>query len=303
MSVSNLNVFGFIFVPSKSNSCNCLKLETKVEKLNTLFLIALVFTGLVLGCGTSQKLEEYPYREIDRPYTLPKGVNRLDTTTYIGQINNRGDTEDLFQVPLPTFVETGISDKSSLPLLGYRFQFFHNSLHTFGFQTLFNLYLGYNIGAVAFFDLSTYYRFRVTDFLSFNLDTYRKPLFYVGDDLGSITSISFYPLLQVTDRVALGASIQHRITRQVYASIYLMPQQYFSSDSDRFSATDITHPTSVFVMWNFHRRWDLAAEYSWTPIRGEAIDFKLGLLRLSYYWGSEEKKKDDDEREKDKPAS
>lgn len=298
MNVSKLNLSGFVFVQNKSNSISCLKSETKAKITNYFFLITIILSGLSSGCGTSQKLEDYPQREIDRPYTLPEGVTRIDISSYFGFFRDEGERHNKSQYfPLPTNFEFGISENASFSgPIGWRYQFLHNPRHTLGAQLRFNFYFG-NYLKGADFDFSTQYRLRVLGALALNWTGYVRPLLRMGDDIGSVASLSFYPLIQICDPVAVGASIGYSSVRSV--SFIGFPLYEYET----FSKIENTFPMSFFVMWNFHKRWNFSANYSWSGFQTKTIDYRFGFLGLSYYWGNEAKKEEKSESESDSKSN
>lgn len=83
---------------------------------NFRIIFALVILSLTAGCAAGPELEKYPRAEIDRPYTLPKGVAAWHIPTVFGYIGDNSYSCTIFPVPVPLIWESSLSDETTFTM-------------------------------------------------------------------------------------------------------------------------------------------------------------------------------------------
>jgi hypothetical protein len=252
--------------------------------------ITCVFTVLVSlfsGCASGPQLEQYPRRQIDRPYTLPKGVDNWQTV--LGEQHSSdqwGDTNSSAIVN-PLTWQQSLSDDwnivwAPIPLaVLHQFSKTDTNMMGAGFA------MGFVYSSVNGFDLrpslSFTERHNFTEFLALDIIpsvTPRIP-FQAGQSFDWLGGIALQPLFQVTDTLAFQPGMILNVERGE------SPQDSYYTSNEIFPpyTTQVTLPLSAHLGWSASRRWDLNAGYTYYGIGyGAGFTNHVGTITAIYYW-------------------
>lgn len=232
-----------------------------------ILFVSLLLSFSVFGCAARQKLDTYPQRHIDRPYTLPKGINYWKTTIYYGHWkDNEYDGKDYF-VPNPFYWNQPITDNLNLiwsPLpFALQYQFVNTQKHTFGTSAGISE-LGYASDGDWSFDLfiSGDYKYKLSDSTAIiNKLTFEESFGF--DDYES-WGVDFQcgPLFQIRDNLA--------VTPFFHLSVDRADNWYYSLDDEdeknRQEETKWSFPISLGIDWSLNQQLDLNVTYTYSAL-------------------------------------
>ncbi len=258
----------------------------------TLFL--LIFSA---GCASGPALDKYPTRQIDRPYTLPKGVAAWETWAYAEQ-DRYGDqvVEYSIPVPIPLFWRIAITDDWNvlwyvLPL-GTSYQLLRNDSFTLGMMALISSF-GYSsssgFGFVPHFQVTG--RQKIAKDWELQSDLSFAPSIQESNenDFGSSrVKLEAGIAYQASDTIALGSSIG--FVREWDSKTW---RDVFNGKSFHLKHFENYFPFSIAVEWLMARQWELTAEYTYTgrrifdPLTNSFFGRRTvqeGIFKLIHYW-------------------
>lgn len=236
------------------------------------------------GCSTPQEREHFPDRQVDRPYSLPKGLNTWKVI-FTGTLSGTLDQTSRKFGTFPFNWEQGLTDSLTLiwaPLpLEIRYQFFQNLESFFGF-TFIGIGPTYSRG----FDLNwsptlhlTYRRKLVQD-IALEGTLLLEPEVNSADPLGNRTlGMQFAVWYQLWNRAALA----------------LKPHILYETGAPRSRYFDLLPPGRNGNRWIFpifvdfqavlSRQWQTDLEYQWIslpPCQGYFAHQILGSVSLYF---------------------
>ena len=243
----------------------------------------LAFSVLWLSaCTSSPELQKYPRAEIDRPYTLPKGVATWTTLIPTGYFSDDSSSFFLPPIPIPIVWQSSLSDDWTLewsPLpLSVSHQISYSKEQVLGFSTGLSL-LGYDTSSGAVLNplLSLYHRFRLGESwavetipsLNAQFQTKRNPWTWSA-------GISSGLLFQLTETFAIKPRVGLNFSRGYQAVV---------AEVEPERNTRLTIPLSLLTSWSFHRQWNLDAHYIYSRIgQQRGYSSHTGLFSVVHYW-------------------
>ncbi len=259
------------------------------EKMNGFRLIFGLFLVSLAGCAAAPIVDEYPTREIDQPFTLPKGMASWETL--IGYEHERYPDDDFYHSSLlyPLVWNQALSDTWQLtwmPLpLGVRHQIHRDETGYWG-ATL-GLGGGYSsiggwmvqpspsierrmvLGPDFALDTSLYGTFRIP---------FRDNGYWSSDWL---LGVSFRPVFQLSNRFSIGPAVSVVSERQSIVTL-----DFTDIDPIRESVSrKVRFPMGVHSSWRISRRWEMVASYSLARL-GYPRGYTRHTTQASfhYYW-------------------
>ena len=246
----------------------------------TLGRLAVVISILGLfSCASGPELKNYTQREIDRPFTLPKGVAVWNVPVITGYYRDSSDSVFIPPIPVPLIWEQSLSDDWDLiwaPIpLGLRHQFTKNENYRLGsFLTW-----GFGYGSVQGFIVNPSLGFSHRSYVgkSWALDIGLAGAYSYGfksKDSDWSINVGVGPLFQLTDRTALKPEVSVGIAQGFASNI-------IADDISAGDSTGVTFTPSIAYQWNFSRQWELDVHYSFSGI-GLSNDFQAHFLILNF---------------------
>ena len=240
---------------------------------------------LVTGCTSGPELQKYPRTQIERPYTLPKGVATWKTIVPVGFLSDNTGSSFIPPIPVPLFWQSSLSDDWTLnwvPIpLSISHQFSYSKEQVWG--ATFGAGFGYasSIGAVIAPALSLYQRTKLgTNWALETTPSFSAQYQTIGDPWEWTAGLSSGPMFQLTDTFALipkvGISVEYGYRNVlVVSNLSVQPQK----------TTQVTVPLSLTAEWSIDRQWDLDATYSYYGI-GYANGYTahIGWVSLTHFW-------------------
>jgi hypothetical protein len=238
-----------------------------------------------VGCASGPELEKYPRTQIDRPYTLPKGVANWQIPTIMGLISDNSGSIFIPPIPVPLIWQSSITDDWTLnwtPLpMSVSHQFSHTKEQVFG--TTFGLG-GFSwsstSGIIIMPQIALYHRYAFSP--TFALET--TPSFSSTYKTSSrlltwAIGLKVGPLVQLSEKFALKASVEAN-----YNYGYQFLSLGDSSVSPGLSYL-FTLPLSLGFRWSIHRQWDMDGTYNFSSI-GYSNGFQAHtfLLHFTHFW-------------------
>jgi len=248
----------------------------------SLFLAS--FTGA--GCASGPELEKYPRTQIDRPYTLPKGVATWDIPAIIlFSKDSSGYTTFIPPIPIPLFWQTSLSDDwqlSWLPLpLLVSHQFSYDDSGYFG--GFFGLGGGYgSVSGVLLAPLiGAKYRRKLTTTFALETQASFNPKFQFSDGPYSWSAdLQIWAFFQVSPLVALSAGPDVH-----FGNMATYTTEFYSGVTSSQTNFQTTVPLSANFYWSFHRQWDLNLGYRLGLIgESNGAYSHLGTIEFIHFW-------------------
>jgi hypothetical protein len=260
----------------------------KGETMSTRILAA-IGAFLVLwasGCASGPELEKYPRREIDRPFTLPKGVATWHIPTIITEVSD-SDSSEFLAIPVPLIWEQSLSDDWELiwaPIpLGVAHQLVNDSEDRLGMT----FFAGFSYSTVQKFRLiptiALSWRRRFSSDWALDLRPSFTPdiSFESGRSFRWSAGLSIGPVWQASEIFALQPTIGLGVAKG----------RTVLSDANDFDAIDFTDQTSfsasvgVGSTWSISRQWDFRPSYHFGWFTGDnGINAHVGILEFVHFW-------------------
>ncbi len=239
---------------------------------------------LASACASGPALEKYPRRQIDRPYTLPKGVatwNIPAITSY--SRDTGGNITFIPPIPIPLIWQEALSDDWQLtwaPLpLAISHQFTYDDTGFWG-AGLGLSDVGYGSIEGWFLNptLTTQYRRKLTD--SFALDTqlvFSPEIQFSGGPFTWGATVQVAAFFQLSPTVALSAGPG--------VSVGNTAPDLSGTFVGYPGTTAVTVPLTANFYWSFHRQWDFNVGYSLDRIGepGNAFQHEA-LIEFVHFW-------------------
>ncbi len=264
-------------------------------------MIKCILSGLLLltlvSCAAGPKLADYPRREIDRPFTLPKGIATWSTIGYESFEHYRGffDGEvytDRSGVPiLPLVWRQSLSDDWNLlwapiPVAAF-YQLRSDAAATTGLIFGYGLKLsdyGYSAGAVS---AAYSHRQKLSSDFAVDFMPTVTPWFPLGHkakwDLQS--SVAAGPFWQVADLFSVSTGA--RLVLRKYSTTVISGNFFEANSLDIYTRDDwkLSLPVYARLNWSFARQWDFEASVEYQKI-GEVEPYSNLLVgyELRHYW-------------------
>lgn len=251
---------------------------------------------LIVGCAATPKLDEYPRREIDRPFNLPHGVTTWSTLGIYSrekfEDGIHGDLVDDHFIPaIPFFWRQSLSDRWNLiwaPLpVGATMQIRNDESATTGLSLGYGLKIssyGYSAAALA---VGYFHRQRLSSSFAVEVQPTLTPWIPVGKkaEWDFQGSFSVGSLLQLAETVALRAGVRPVVRRD---SQTVIRGSLFDDDGLEIS-TDyqwrVVLPVYAGFTWSAGRQWDFVGSAEYQKI-GETLGYSNLQLtyELRHYW-------------------
>lgn len=247
----------------------------------TAFLIITIFT--FTGCAATGNLDLYPRRQIDRPYTLPKGLATWEPDWYSHSLKSSSGSTKATNFNALVWTQSLSDDLNivwhPLPLI-LRYQIDRTDRNVYGVSLGVSKF-GYStddkwtIGMV----MSGGLRHNFNDWLALvttlSLEHVIRTKGNSGDSWGA--ELSAGPFFQITDDIAILPKIYYALEHNYPSAIY-KPE---TLESKTYSLV----PLSILISWNLSRQWEFQINYQDksigypTDIREESI-----AIRMINYW-------------------
>jgi hypothetical protein len=263
---------------------NLVKLSSPIRA----FCCAFVFLPvLISGCASGPELEKYPRSQIDRPFTLPKGVATwgIPSALIIGR-NSGGESIFFPPIPIPLLWQQSLSDDWQLNYAILPLQLAHQFTHddsgfiggTVGLQRIgYGTVEGFFIAPA--FTASFRHKIRPQTAIDWQLGF--TPEFHFKDNaLGWSTQASAQAFFQLDALLAL--SFGPRLVFKQYVSVADNTFASLNRDPGGFAAT---LPLDVRLLWSFARQWDLDLSYELSTI-GErnGAYAHIAIAQFTHFW-------------------
>lgn len=256
----------------------------KALSMRAAVFTSLAVISLLASCTSGPELQKYPRTQIERPYTLPKGVATWQTFVPTGYFSDNTSTSFLPPIPIPLVWQSSLSDNWTLnwvPLpLSVSHQISYSKEQVWG--ATFGMGFGYasSLGLVLAPTLSLYQRYKVgTNWALETTPTVSGQYHTKGEPWEWSVGLSSGPLFQLTDTFALTPKVGVFVERG-----YRNTDSIADLSVETENSTQVTVPLSLNAEWSFHRQWDFNATYSFHRI-GHARGYTahVGLLSLVHY--------------------
>lgn len=229
--------------------------------------LIVLFSLLGAGCASGPELEKYSRSEIDRPYTLPKGVATWHIPmVYSHDSDNSGQSDTIYPIPLPFVWETSLSDDWNITwvLLPWKLshQFWNTEDSRFGAA----MTLGFASSSVTGFRFSpTFelsYRQKLSKEIALEITPYYTPdiPFQSGETYRWSTGVAVGPLLQLSEFFAIEPNLSFSANRGSAAR--LTKDTPFGSFTIQ-DATTYSAGVGIFAVWSAGRQWDIRPNFSY----------------------------------------
>lgn len=238
-----------------------------------IFLISIVISFSIFGCAAREKLNTYPRRHIDRPFTLPKGINSWNTIISYTHYEDQDNDSESNLFPYPFIWNQPITDNLSLtwsPLpFTLQYQLINTEKYTAGISGgVSGLTYSSLDGWSVYTSISGYYKLKFND--STAIENGLTIMNEFGDDDNDLWGAYFYtgPLFQVKDNLAIAPRFHLAVDR-------VDGRNYFFYDDEEFEQkeTQCAFPLSLWIGWSLHKRLDLSIEYTYKAL-GYSNDFE-----------------------------
>jgi hypothetical protein len=243
-------------------------------------------SAVLSSCASGPELDKFDRRELDRSYTLPKGVAAWHILAVGGEIRDDSSSTTLYPVPLPLVWETSLSDDWNLifaPLpLGVSHQFANTETARYGITLL----TGFRTGSISGFrllpTLAFSSRFKLSRDLAVDVTPNFQPdiPFKGGQKFLWSAGVELGPVFQVSDRFSWGPRASLDVSYGKAPGAFSITE-----DLNLVAETSFVGGLGLNGTWVLGRQWDLRAGYGYSGL-GARNGFRahLGILDLTHYW-------------------
>lgn len=238
------------------------------------------------GCASGPALDSYSRREIDRPYTLPKGVATWEIPAFYYFASDRTYSEQLLPVPIPLVWTMALSDDWNLkwflivPTVSHQLS---RSEDGWTGASLFANF-GYRSGTGLFLLPTATFAWRRVLAPNTALDARLRftPKINLGwgYDFRWSAGATAGPLFQLTDVFALEPLLEIDVSHRLEpASTLVYPLLDLPED------TWLSAGLGLKSVWSLGRQWDFRATYTFSGI-GSPTDIRahIGVLEFIHFW-------------------
>jgi hypothetical protein len=258
-------------------------------KLGQIVPTLFVFGLFLSSCSSGPELEKYPVSEIDRPYTLPKGVATWHIPTIYQQVrDNHSDSTSFGPIILPFEWETALSDDWTLtwiPVpLQISHQFWNDENSRFGMSFTAGFSYSSNTGFRLAPTVEASYRLKLNPTLALEFKPYFTPdmPFQTGEVFRYSYGLSVGPLFQLTPVFALEPNFSFDVHR---GSVSI------SDSSDPFSGFNLEEETiasfgvGLSATWSIGRQWDFRPSFNYRGLASKnGYRGEFAVAEFVYYW-------------------
>jgi len=229
-----------------------------------------------LGCAADPAIKNFPRRQIDRPITLPDGLDSLNVTaaSQLALRRNSG-VSDIPFVPGISWNQS-LSDEWMLQWAPIPLGIVYQPLRTDTDVFAASLGLGFGFSSVVDLllvpELGFHYRHKFAD--DFALSTsaiFRSSLAFDDGNIETQWSgrANLAPLFQLSETLMLAARVS--LATAFYA--------------DSIQSARITVPLGFRTAWSFHRQWDASFDYDFGYFGLDSgLQTHSGVLAVSHFW-------------------
>lgn len=248
------------------------------------------------GCAAAPKLADYPRREIDRPFTLPKG---LASWSILGEYTQEKyrffdgslDTDRSFVGPIPLKWQTSLSDDWNLlwyPIpIAALYSIRNDAAVTSGLLLGYGLKLssaGYSTAGVG---AQYFHRQKFNSDLALEVSPSLMPWFPLGDRAkwDFQAGVEVGPFWQAAETISLRAGARAVLRRD---SQTVIRDDAFGSgglDIEAHESWRTVFPVYAGMNWSFARQWDFGTEVNYQRL-GETDDYsRLDVdIEFRHFW-------------------
>lgn len=241
---------------------------------------------LLAGCAAAPELQKYPRTQMNRPYTLPKGLATWTTRIPVGQATDATGSQFYAPIPNPLNWQTALSDDWTLnftPLpISVSHQFSYSAQQVWGATLGSSFGYATSLGLIVAPELHLYQRTKLGDKLA--LET--SPSFYAqylskNQDFNWSAGLTSGPLFQLTETFALSPKVGLFVENGFDYTI----GSFSTATISPAQTTNVLVPLSLTAAWSFHRQWDLNASYTLHRI-GHPRDYTshYATIRFVHFW-------------------
>jgi hypothetical protein len=247
-----------------------------------LLVLILLMTIFFSACAGRPALENYPTREIDRPYTVPEGLTKWYVNASLTNRKDEKSAAETFSFINFFTWQTAITDSWSLlwlPLpFGVSHQFWNTENSRFGFTAVMR-YIGF--GSISGWHLGPYlsgsYRYKFTSDFAIDLGGYFSPEISLNADQTYRwdSNIYFGPLFQVNDSTTLRPSIIYSVA---------LEQAYISTpftDADEINKRIGAELSATFALG---KQWTFMPSYSYFSNKSKGWESHTVDFDFTHIW-------------------
>ncbi len=242
---------------------------------------------LLAACAAGPELAKYPRAEIDRPYTLPKGVAAWQTLLPYSFAKDASGFRTLPPViPVPLFWKSSLSDNVTLnwvplPLL-FSFQLDYSDKQLIGVDAgVGGGYASGSVGAIIEPVASVFYRRKLTKTIAAEAKFAGDFTYWTGSkesfwDIG----LTLGPRFQLSEVFSLRPAAEIQLS---YANFQLINPVLVGVLPPK--TTMFRLPLKLSLSWSISRQWDLGFNYVYQGI-GEPNRYSnhSGALSATHFW-------------------
>ncbi len=242
---------------------------------------------LLMSCAAGPEIDKYPRAQIDRPFTLPRGVAAWQIFAPYVFASDSSDSIAVPPIPIPLVWKSSLSDTVTLNWfllpLELSFQLDYSDDHVLGLNAGVHG-LGYASGELGFMIIpatSLFYRKKISSNTAIE-GTLSADFTYRSGNLGSSwgTGVTFGPRFQLSEFWSVSPAVTGQL---VYESFQVLKPAAGASLPAKKTAFQL--PLSLSLVWSVGRQWDLGLNYVFRAI-GEQNNFKghRGYLNATHFW-------------------
>ncbi len=253
-------------------------------------LVVALFLSCSFRCASGPELEKYSRREIDRPYTLPKGVANWHILTNVVNVTSNNGSQTQFGFS-PLIWESSLADDWNLlwlPLpLGVSHQFVNNAQDRLGFAFVAPISYRTNQGIYFKPTLAFSERRKISKDLAIDI----IPALTVDLMANSNTSLAWSaslaagPVFQINDEFALKPTLLLSVNNNPYLAPIGLIQSDEPLGSNLLANMDFNLGMRVAAVWSFARQWDLRPSVAYTGVASQSSarssDF---IIDFVHFW-------------------
>lgn len=243
-----------------------------MKKYIRILSISMVVSLSIFGCAAREKLDTYPQRHIDRPYTLPKGINSWTTNIHYAHYKDQYDDGDSQFFANPLIWNQPITDNLNLiwsPLpLSLQYQLIHTEKCTVGVFGAMGIGYSSTEGLLLNPFISAYYKIKLSDSIAIENRLAVENEFGDADDDAWEVDFQSGPLFQIRDNLAISPRLHLAIDN-------IDGPDYSFDRDDKFEQKETQYalPISLWIGWSLNKQFDLNFEYTYKEL-GYSNDFE-----------------------------
>lgn len=242
-------------------------------------LCCVLAVGALFACAAAPQLDNYPRREMDRPYSLPKGVAAWNIPSVFAHVRSSSGNVTVPPIPIPLVWEQSLGENWDLlwtPLpLGARYQFFKTDEHRLGATGVLGAGFGSTSGFTVFPRIGLDYRYIAGHNIAIDgeLDFIYA---YDFDDTDSdwTSELGLYLVWQLHPLHSLRPGVRAGVVTG-YALVNIDDELSISKRS-QFVVTP-----AFSYQYSFHRQWDFSLAYVYSSI-GFVDDFQAHVVTVNF---------------------